>query len=71
MRNRYSVLVDGVLSATAAHNYEFGLNPDVEELKLYNREAKQRECQHLRVDYWPGNGDKADRNICRDCGAHR
>lgn len=52
----------GVVSYYGRRCLEFGLNPDVEELQRYNREAKVRACQHTRRGkavgpYW----------MCREC----
>lgn len=66
MRHRYSVVNDGVtLSAVAVHCWEFNLNPDLEELKRYNKEAKQRECRHPRAATL--QGDDWTRWHCPDC----
>lgn len=67
MKNRYSLHMD-VVSASAVRCWEFGYNPDVEELKAQNARAKRAACTHPHA-YYRERDDGMAFWHCPDCDA--
>lgn len=64
--HRYIDVTDNYVSYNGRRCYEFGYNPDLDELLRYNEEAKQAACPHENVQVI--QGDDRTWSLCRDCG---
>jgi hypothetical protein len=56
----------GFVSYYAQRCYQFGINPDVDELERYNKQAKQDGCLH--VEQRTIQGDDTSFRMCVACG---